>query len=70
LASSLDPMAASSGHHHHELDIDDLMQQLHVQVSHYEREKIACRLKICFSVQLVRQPLIEAAPTMSAMAPV
>ncbi|KOO23564.1 hypothetical protein Ctob_005731, partial [Chrysochromulina tobinii] len=36
-----------------ELDIDDLMRLLHVQVLHYEREKLACRLRVCFAVQLV-----------------
>ena len=37
-----------------ELDIDDLMRLLDVQVLHYEREKLACRLRVCFAVQLVR----------------
>lgn len=37
-----------------ELDIDDLMRLLDVQVLHYEREKLACQLRVCFAVQLVR----------------
>lgn len=47
------PNVMSEGRHD-ELDIDDLMRLLHVQVLHYEREKLACRLRVCFAVQLVR----------------
>lgn len=36
------------------LDVDELMRQLDQQVSHYEQEKLACRLKVCFILQLVR----------------
>lgn len=53
LSYSCFPNVMSEGRHD-ELDIDDLMRLLHVQVLHYEREKLACRLRVCFAVQLVR----------------
>ena len=33
---------------------DAVRRQLEEQVSHYEREKLACRLRVCLILQLVR----------------
>ena len=47
------------------LDVDELVRQLDVQVLHYEREKVVCRLRICFVLQLVRRVVAAPPPSLA-----
>ena len=48
----LDPLAGSS----------EALARFEEQLSYYEREKLACRLKLCCMLQLVRQPRPNLSP--------
>lgn len=48
----LDPLAGSS----------EALARFEEQLTYYEREKLACRLKLCCMLQLVRQPRPNLSP--------